>query len=78
MKAIKNMRELELMREKLKYQELLYEKELVDSSAELVESVTDKLKEAAIDIGTRLLFRLFSPSAKKKAGEDQGKKKKKE
>ena len=76
MKPIKNMRELELMREKLKYQELLYEKELVESSTELVDSVTDKLKDAAIEIGTRLLLRLFSPSKKKKANENQEKKKK--
>jgi len=71
MKPIKNMRELDLMREKLKYQELLYEKELVESSGELVESVTDKLKDAAIEIGTRLLLRLFSSAKKKKANKDQ-------
>lgn len=78
MKIIKNRRELELMREKLKYQELLYEKELVANSAELVESITDKMKDAAIDIGTRLLMRLISPANRKKAKHKKDKKEKDE
>jgi hypothetical protein len=73
MKAIKNMRELDLMREKLEYQELFYEKELVGNSAEIIDNVTDKLKDAAFDLGTKLLFQLVSPSKKKRKakGEDR-------
>jgi len=66
MKAIKNMRELDLMREKLKYKVLFYEKELVGNSADLVENVTDKLKDAAFDFGFRLMWQLISPLKKKK------------
>jgi len=77
MKAIKNMRELNLMREKLKYKQLLYEKEMVGNSAEIIDNVTDKLKEAAFDLGTRLIFLLISPSKKKRAAEDKDKKKEK-
>lgn len=73
------MRELNLMREKLKYKQLLYEKEMVGNSAEIIDNVTDKLKESAFDLGTRLLFLLISPSKKKRAAEDaEDKDKKKE
>jgi hypothetical protein len=76
MKAIKNMRELDLMKEKLEYQELFYEKELVGNSAEIIDNVTDKLKDAAVDFATRLLLQIILPSKKNQTGKDKDKKEK--
>ena len=71
------MRELDLIKEKLTYKQLLYEKELVGNSAEIIDNVTDKLKETAFELGTRLLFLLISPSKKNRTAEDKNKKKEK-
>ena len=71
MKGIKNMRELDLMREKLEYKQLFYEKEMVGNSAEIIDNVTDKLKDAAFNIGTRLLLMLISPSKKNRTGKEK-------
>lgn len=76
MKAIKNMRELDLIKGKLVYKQLFYEKEMVGNSAEIIDNVTDKLKETAFELGTRLLFLLISPSKKNRKAEDKDKKKK--
>ena len=70
------MRELNLMREKLKYQERFYEKELIGNSTDIIDNVTDKLKEAAVDIGTRLLLMFISPSKKNRTGKEKDKKEK--
>ncbi len=74
MKAIKNIRELELMKEKLEYQVLFYEKEMVGNSASIVDNITDKLKDAAFDLGLKLLLQLFTPSRKKSAENEEHKK----
>ncbi len=74
MKAIKNIRELELMKEKLEYQVLFYEKEMVGNSASIVDNITDKLKDAAFDLGLKLLIQLFTPSRKKSAESKEHKK----
>lgn len=59
MKAIKNMRELNLMKQKLEYQEKLYEKELTASTADVVDNLADKLRDVAFDLGSRLILRLL-------------------
>ncbi len=58
------MRELSLMREKLKYQEQLYEKEMVASTAGIVDNLTGKLRDLAFDFGTRLVIQLISSHRK--------------
>ncbi len=59
MKAIKNMRELNLMKQKLEYQEKLYEKELTASTADVIDNLADKLRDVAFDLGSRLILRLL-------------------
>ena len=65
------MRELHLMREKLEYQEKLLEKEMIDSTADLIEHFSDKLREMAFDLGTQLMFRLITSSRKHKAPDEE-------
>ena len=56
---IKNMTELELLRQKLKYKELLLEKDLIGSTADLTEHFTDKIRDFAFDFGIRIFQVLF-------------------
>ena len=65
------MRELHLMREKLEYQEKLLEKEMIDSTADLIEHFSDKLRDMAFDLGTRLVFRLIASKRKHQAPEGE-------
>jgi len=57
---IKNMTELELLRQKLKYKELLLEKDLIGSTADITEHFTDKIRDFAFDFGIRIFQFLFS------------------
>ena len=66
MMKIKNMRELELMQEKLKFQEKLTEKELVGSSANVLDNFTDKIKDLTYDLGTNLIMQIISLFRKRK------------
>ncbi|MFO8068067.1 MAG: hypothetical protein R6U11_10845 [Bacteroidales bacterium] len=59
MKTIRNMRELQLVKQKLEYQEKLCEKEMAASTADIVDNMADKLKDVAFDLGTRLILRFF-------------------
>jgi hypothetical protein len=59
MKTIRNIRELNLMKQKLEYQEKLYEKELTLSAAEIVDNLALKLRDLAFDMSLRLLFQLI-------------------
>ncbi len=61
------MRELELMQEKLKFQEKLYEKELISSSSNVLDNLTDKIKDLAYDLGTHLTMQIISSFRKKKS-----------
>jgi hypothetical protein len=72
MKKFKNMTELELYRQKLKYRELLLEKDLVNASSDLVQYFTDELKEFAFNFGFRIIRFLFR---NKEKDEDRDKKK---
>jgi hypothetical protein len=64
MKTIKNMRELNLMKQKLEYQEKLYEKELTISATEVVDNLTLKLRDAAFDMSVRLILQLINRGSK--------------
>lgn len=59
MKPVKNMRELNLVKNNLEYRELLYEKELTESTADMVNTFGDKLKDFAFEVGTKLVLVLF-------------------
>lgn len=56
------MRELGLLRQKLRYQEQLYEKEMTASTADIVENLHEKLRDLAFDFGTRLVTQLITGS----------------
>ncbi len=60
------MRELEFMQEKLKFHEKLAEKELVSSSANVLDNLTDKVKDLAFDMGTNLTMQIISSIRKKR------------
>jgi hypothetical protein len=64
MKMIKNIRELNLMKQKLEYQEKLYEKEVTISATEVVDNLTLKLRDVAFDLGVRLILQLIKPGRK--------------
>jgi hypothetical protein len=64
MKPIRNMRELQLMRQKLEYQEKLYEKEMAGSAADIVDNFTERLRDMVFDVGSRLILRLIFPGTK--------------
>lgn len=59
MTKIRNLRELELMKKNLEYRQLLSEKKLLNSSVNIVDNVTDGLKDWAFEWGTSLVLRLF-------------------
>ena len=61
------MRELELLEEKLKFQEKYAEKELVDSSANILDNLTHKLKDIVFDFGIDLAMQIISSFRKSKS-----------
>ncbi len=60
------MRDLEFMQEKLKFQEKLAEKELVGSSAKVLDNLTDKVKDLTFNLGTNLITQIISLIRKKR------------
>ncbi|WP_321997062.1 hypothetical protein [Draconibacterium orientale] len=56
MKRVKNMRELELMKENLEYRQKLNEKQLLGSSVAIIDNFTDGLKDWAFEFGTHLFL----------------------
>ncbi|HDR50482.1 MAG TPA: hypothetical protein ENN90_02515 [Mariniphaga anaerophila] len=70
MRTVKSMRELRLLRQKLEYQEKLYEKEITESTADIIDNFTDKLRDMAFSFGTHLVFQFIQRRRKHKdAGE---------
>ncbi len=65
MNKIKSIRELELVKQKLKYREMYVEKELIGSSTDLINHFTDKLKDFTFDFGLRMVTSLFQKKAKR-------------
>ena len=59
MRRIRNMRELELMKENLEYQQLISERKLIGSSVKIVDDFADSLKSWAFEWGTSLALRLI-------------------
>ena len=50
------------MKQKLEYQEKLYEKEVTISATEVVDNLTLKLRDVAFDLGVRLILQLINPA----------------
>jgi len=66
MNKIRSLTELRLYKEKLKYKELLLEKELVGNTADIVDHFSDKLKNLAFDLGKHIVGLLFKHKHNKK------------
>lgn len=66
MSAIKNRRELRLMKQKLQIKEKLYEKELVGSTADVLDNLTDKLRDLTFEFGMRLATQLVTGILRRK------------
>ncbi|MBN1986009.1 MAG: hypothetical protein JW761_06865 [Prolixibacteraceae bacterium] len=67
MRRIKNMRELQLLQNNLKFKEQLAEKELAGSSAKILDNLTGKLKDLAFDLGTHLTMEIIALFRKSKS-----------
>ncbi len=64
MKKIRNIQELRLVKQKLKYKQKLYEKDFLDISESVIDNLTLKIRDIAFQLGSKLMFELF----KKKKG----------
>ena len=60
MKSIRNLRELRMMKKQLQYKEQLFEKEMVGSSAGVIENLGDQLRDFAFEFGMKLATRLVT------------------
>jgi len=60
------MRELDLVIQNLKNQQVMHEKELVGSSAKVLGSITDKIQNLAFDLGSFAITQIISSFRKKK------------
>ncbi len=69
MKTVRSMRELRLLRQKLEYQEKLYEKEITECTADIIDNLTDKLRDLAFSFGTHLVLQFLHRRRKHKAAE---------
>ena len=65
------MRELQLTRQKLQYQEQLYEKEIAGAASDVVDDLAGKLRDLAFEVGTRLVLKIIHPGHKHKEAEEQ-------
>ncbi len=71
MKRIKNMAELDLLRQKLKYKELLLEKNLIGSTADLTDHFVVRIKDFAFDFGVHAVQYLFDFRKHKKKSKSE-------
>lgn len=60
MKTIRNLNELKLVRQKLKFQEKLYERDLSGTTTAIVDNLTDRFRDLAFDLGTMIVTQLIS------------------
>lgn len=59
MKTIRNIRELELMEQKLRMKQELDEKKLTESSSRLLENLTGTLRDITFEAGTAIALNLY-------------------
>lgn len=62
--SIRNMRELSLYKQNLRYKQKLYEQEVAGVTADVVDHFADKVKDLAYDLGAKLLTQLFTRKSK--------------
>ena len=63
------MTELRLFRQKLRYQEMLIEKDFISSTTGITEHFTNGIKDFAFDFGSRIILSLFGNKKQKKKSE---------
>lgn len=54
------MSELKLVKQKLKFQERLYERDLSGTTTAIVDNLTDRLRDLAFDLGKTIVTQLIS------------------
>lgn len=59
MKPIRNMRELELVKENLNYKILHLEGKMADHAENTIDAVTHRVKELAFETGMKIILNLF-------------------
>jgi len=59
MKKIRNIQDLKLVKQKLKYKQKLYEKDVLEASGNILNIFTLKLQDIAFSLGSKLFFELF-------------------
>ena len=59
MKQIRNMRELELMKQNLSFKIMLLEDKMIDRSGDMVDTLTNRLRDVAFEMGMKLISNLF-------------------
>lgn len=67
MRKVRNMRELKLVKQKLKIKQMLYEKDLSGSSWAIMDNLSDRLRDLAFDFGSRLVSQLISGFRKRRS-----------
>jgi len=65
------MRELKLMKKQLQYKEQLYEKEMIGSSANVFENLSDSIRDFAFEFGMKLATRLVTGYWRHKNDDDK-------
>lgn len=60
MKTIRNINELKLVRQKLKFKEMLYQKDLSGATTAIVDNLTGRLRDLAFDLGATIVTQLIS------------------
>jgi hypothetical protein len=66
MKKIRNKRDLQMLRHKLRYKEKILEKEISDVSAELISDLNWNAKSLTFEMGSRLIVFLIQTLKKSK------------
>ncbi len=71
MRTIRNRRELQMLRHKLKYEEKILEREISDASADLVADLNWKVKGLTFDIGSRVIMQLIQSLWNRKKSKEE-------
>jgi cell division protein FtsI/penicillin-binding protein 2 len=64
-KVIKNIHELQLIKQKLEMQDIIYEKEVAEVFTDMMDNFINKLKGYTFDMAYRLIYRIFIERQKK-------------
>lgn len=60
MKTVRNLNELKLVKQNLKFREMLYERDLAGATTAIVDNLTDKLRDLAFDFGMKIITHLIA------------------